>query len=105
MKPVISSLKKTLKPVTSSWTKVKSMQLFEKPGDTTEISRLRLEFRQAVLKGVGYLFLYIFIALVILPNPSTLEIVLPIVTFVVLGSVEWMKANWLFKVLVKKNPP
>ena len=111
----IGTLKKTLKPIISSWTKAKSMQFFERPGDTTETSRLRLELRQAVLKGVGYLFLYLFITWVILPripiandydeNTSALEIMLPIVTFAVLGIAEGMKVKWLFNVLRKKNRP
>ena len=99
--------------ITSLWVKVKSMKIVERPGDTIETSRLRLELRQSLLKGVGYFLLIIFISHIILPqipvdgnwdeDPSLFVgiisfLLLPI-TLGLLATAEFMKVVWLFKVL------
>ena len=96
--------------------KVKSMKTVDRPGDTIEISRLRLELRQATLKCVAYLSLYIMVALILsitpvtnsLPNDTSgfigiVGFVLLTVTFGLTGFTEFMRVKWLHRVLQKKT--
>ena len=97
------------------WVKVKSMKVVDRPGDTIEISRLRLELRQATLKCVAYLSLYIIIALILYIIPITdnlsndtsgligiVGFILLLVTFCLTGYTEFMKVKWLHRVLQKR---
>lgn len=102
-----------VKAITPLWVKVKSMKIVERPGDTPETSRLRLELRQSLLKGVGYFLLIIFISQIILPqipvdgkwdeDPSLfvgiISFLLVPITLVLLATAEFMKVIWLFKML------
>ena len=121
----LGTLRKTLKSIKppwnkakpSLWSKAKSVRLFERPDDTTETSRQRLELRQAILKCVVYSALCLITAgWIMLPDfPIIGDLqegtsilfghILPATTFALLGFSELMKLKWLFKVLGKKNPP
>ena len=102
-----------VKAIAPLWVKVKSMKIVERPGDTIETSRLRLELRQSLLKVAGYIFLFIFISYIVLPqipvngkwqeDPSlfvgNVNFMLLPITFGLLIFAELMKLKWLFKIL------
>ena len=108
-----------VKVISPLWVKAKYMKIFERPGDTIEMSRLRLELRQAFLKLTGYALMFTFIRYIVVPyisvavnsseDPSlfigTINILLLPFTFGLLIILESMKLAWIRRTLEKKESP